>query len=90
MQALKYWVEKDTTSFFKEVKALLPYLDRQSNLLQFCILEMFVPHIRQLSNIATKQKLLNHLSNYYINHLELDFSTLNHHSQLKLETVYNS
>ncbi len=51
---------------------------------------MFVPHIRQLSNIATKQKLLNHLSNYYINHLELDFSTLNHHSQLKLETVYNS
>jgi hypothetical protein len=87
--ALKYWVEEDTTSFLKEFESLLPNMNRQSYLLQFYLLEAIIPLIEASSNATLKETILSHLSNYYINQLDLDYSILKDYSQLKIEVASN-
>lgn len=86
--ALKYWMEEDMPSFLEEFNNLLPNINSQASILQFYLLEAIIPLIKTSSNTAIKETLLNQLSNYYINQLDLDYSILENYSQLKFETVY--
>lgn len=85
--ALKYWEEEDTTSFLKEFEHLLPYFNRQGYILQFYLLEALVPLIKTASDSTSKETILNHLSSYYTKQLDLDYSILKNHSQLKFEPL---
>ncbi|MGK0291083.1 MAG: hypothetical protein ACI86H_002550 [bacterium] len=88
---LKNWVENDTDAMQKEFEDLLPNMNRQSNLLQFYLLEVIVPLIKnQVDNSDVKQRILTHIPNYYINRLNLDDTVLTNYSQFEFEMVPNN
>lgn len=88
---LKYWLEKDVDALQKEFEDLLPNMNRQNNLLQFYLLEVIVPLIKdQVDDSEMKQKVLAHIPNYYINRLNLDDTVLIHYSQFEFEMVPNN
>jgi hypothetical protein len=89
--ALKYWLENDTDALQKEFEDLLPNMNLQNNLLQFYLLEIIVPLIKdQVDDSDVKQKIVAHIPNYYINQLNLDDSVLIHYSQFEFEMAPNN
>lgn len=84
--ALKYWLENDANALQAEIQKLLPNMSRQSDLLQFYLLEAIVPLIKnQFKDSDLKQNVLRYIPNYYINSLGLDDDLLIHHSQFEFE-----
>ena len=84
LTALRYWTEDNTPDFLEACTTLLPFMQQQSPIIQFFILEALVPILEAAQDTTTFKQMRMSIQQY-MQQIGVDYYMLQHHSQLPFQ-----